>query len=240
MTDPTDSDTRESIASLPAFLRPFPFDYVTRKERRAELRTLLNAPPEPLPEWLTSHREHYNPDDLDNPEVPIKYKRTVIHDDLELINFEAAFETLLDHIAEGKTFTGFVNADPRGLDPGRFKRWIRKDKERLARYEEANLIGTEMLEDMNMMIAEGTHTVEDIERSKLRIATNRDKMKAWNKPRYGDSKQLEITSNSTIDIRALIEQRDNQLLDLTRTYEGELGTITSPVLVEDKTETSEE
>lgn len=186
--------------------------------------------PAPLPDWLTAYSDPTALTKL------VKFPRTVAHVELELMTFEAAFESVLDEIVAGRSVTEFIQNDPRGIDYGRFLRWIKKDKSRTQRYEEAQEIGTEALLERMDRIAEGTDNLEDIERSKLRLAQYKFKVQAWNKRRYGDSKQIDITSTSTIDIRALIEQRDQQLLNLTSIYENEQSSpaLPAPPSLEDE------
>jgi hypothetical protein len=133
-----------------------------------------------LPNWLTAHESS-----MDKTRFPV----TKEHLEMERLTFEAVFETVLDRIVEGQPILSYLKEDPREVDYPRFLRWIRKDPERVARYEEAQEIGTEALLEKMDEIAEGTQSPEDIERSKLRLAQYKFKVQAWNKRRYGGEKE---------------------------------------------------
>ena len=197
---------------------------------REELRSIRKAdvvPPSPLPDWLTA----YTPEEqraMENGTL-VKYPRTKAHMELELQTFDIFFERFLDAVTVGDDLAQTIAGNPHNIDPGRFMRWIKKDPERTSRFEEAQEIATELILSKMDRIAEGVDNMEDIERSKLRLKQYEFKIKAWNKKRYGDTKQLDINMNNVIDIRALIEQRDDQL----RTLEGEYVTVdAAPQLVE--------
>lgn len=136
------------------------------------------------------------------------------------MTFETVFETILDEIVEGRGVKSYLARDPREIDYGRFMRWIDKDSERVKRYEEAQRIGTEaIMEDMDD-IAAGTDSLEEIERSKLRLAQAKFKVQSWNKRKYGDTKQVEMNV-TTISMRDLLDQREEQL----RSLEGEFRVL---------------
>lgn len=63
-------------------------------------------------------------------------------------------------------------------------RWIRADPERLARFREAQEIGTELIEDEMIAIADAENSLEDVARSKLRIDTRKDVLGFRNRKRY--------------------------------------------------------
>ena len=178
--------------------------------------------PTPLPDWLSA-----TPDPADQVRLP-KFPRSKERIEMEEMIFDIFFETFVDAIVTNANPLAVIRADPRGIDPGRFMRWIRRDKTRQERFEEAQEIASELLVYQNDDIAEGADSMEDIERSKLRLKQNEFKIKSWNKRRYGDSKQVDINMNNVIDMRALLDKRDNQL----RTLEGEYATmIDIPALV---------
>lgn len=165
-----------------------------------QVRNEPPAPPTPLPDWLslapTPRQQTSNP----------KYPRTKEELAIEQMTFEAVFEKVLDVIVEGQGVREFLRTDTRRVDYGRFLRWIREDKERLARYEEAQEIGTEAILETMDEIAAGTHSMEDIERSKLRLAQYKFKVQAWNKRRYGTDKETPTPFGSggiTINISAV-------------------------------------
>lgn len=191
----------------------------SNKAFRRENRLLAALPPAPLPDWLSAHP--------DPAAQQVRFKRTPVHRELELITFEAILDKVLEELTMGVPVSTTLAEDVRQPHYGRFQLWLHDDPARLIRYRKAQMVSTEASIEKMDRIAEGTDTLEDIERSKLRLAQEKFKVQTWNRQRYGDSKQVEITNNTTIDIRALIEKRDQQLLNLSSTYENDTTPIPS-------------
>lgn len=167
-----------------------------------------------LPDWLSAHDQSRCPTKLP------RFPRTQEHRELEELQFSTVFEHILDEIISGNSVTAFLRNYPTPINYGRFQRWIRADTSRKALYEEAQEIGTEALLEKMDDIAAGIESLEDIERSKLRLAQYKFKVQAWNKRRYGDLKQVEM-SVTTINPRELLELREQQL----RALDGEFRVI---------------
>jgi hypothetical protein len=191
---------------------PTPFPISNRGEPPPDLSDIPDA--QPLPDWLTAH------DPNTCPTKPPRLPRTKDHIELEELNFATVFETVLDVVIEGGSVVTYLREYPTKINYGRFQKWLRKDKERQRLYEEAQEIGTEALLEKMDEIAAGTDTLEDIERSKLRLAQYKFKVQAWNKRRYGDLKQVELNV-TTVNMRELLDQRENQL----RILDGEFQVI---------------
>lgn len=117
-----------------------------------------------------------------------RYPSTKLEREIEQLVFEALFERVLDQLVEGKAVKNFVESDPRQVSFGRFMRWVRKDPNRKSRYDEAQLIGTEVLAEEMKEIADGTDSPEDVNRSKLRVDTRWRLMQANNREKYGAEK----------------------------------------------------
>ena len=162
--------------------------------------------PATLPDWLST---------APTPEQQIALPRFPITADqvhTEQITFEAAFEPVLDILVEGGSVTKYIENDIRNINYGRFMRWIKKDPTRVQRYEEAQEIGTEALLEKMDRIADGTdNEMEDIDRSKLRLSQYKFKVQSHNKRRYGESKQVELSTTVNIDVRALLDKREQQI-----------------------------
>ncbi len=172
-----------------------------------------------LPSWLSSKPTAEEQADDAFLKVRLqRHPRTREQLELEETVFSVFFERFLEAVAVNEKPKELINNDPRNIDPARFMRWIKKDAERTSRFVEAQEIASEFLVYDCDNIAEGLDTLEDIERSKLRLKQNEFKIKSWNKKRYGDTKQLDINMNASIDIHALLEQRDAQLLTLEGAY----------------------
>jgi len=137
---------------------------------------------------------------------------------LQDAEFMGTFEWVLDRVSVGDTLMAALADDVRDILPEGLLRWIKKDEGRLARYEEAQELGCEVLASQCIEIADGVDSIEDVNRSRLRIETRQKLMKAWNKERYGDIKQVETTVNINLG-EAM--QRANARVG--RVIEGELG-----------------
>lgn len=166
-----------------------------------------------LPSWITSHLSQDDPVQL--------YPRTKEQRELKRLIYDTVLERFLDHISEGGLGMDFIRSDPREISYGDFISWVHRDPQRESRYEEALRIGTAAMAEKIQLIADGIdNPMEDVQRSALRVTTREKLMKAHNRKRYGDKQQVEVTNNTTISIKNLLEERDQQLLEAT-TIEGE-------------------
>lgn len=89
------------------------------------------------------------------------------------------------------------------MEYGRILRWIHKDPEREALYHEAQKIGTEALVEEMIDVANGENSLEDVQRSTLRVNTYKWIISQRNRDRYGDVKKVD--HNVTVDIGKAIE-----------------------------------
>lgn len=116
--------------------------------------------------------------------------------------FEIFFETqVLPQVENGVSINSVIKEDQRNYDYSGFLRWIDKDPERRSRLEEAQRIGTEVLLDECVDIADGVNDngiPEDVQRSKLKIDARMFKIKNWNRKRYGDVKTIEINQQINV------------------------------------------
>ena len=120
------------------------------------------------------------------------------------------FERVIIDLSNGINLKSIVKTDPRGIDPGKFRAWIHRDKERLRRYKEARAIGASAIEDEMIEIADAAHNpLEDVSRSKLKIDTRKDLLKVWDRDTYGDHKRVEVSSTQPVDIDHLENLRNN-------------------------------
>jgi len=116
-----------------------------------------------------------------------------------LDRFEVIFELMLEALTEGISLADFIKdyaqsdiADTHDnpITEGRLRRWIFKDKERIARYEEDMELFTLALNDQNLRISDGknpdgTLSMNDTGRSTLMVKTRKDNMVAFNRKRFG-------------------------------------------------------
>lgn len=116
----------------------------------------------------------------------------------EHTTFATLFERALDGIASGKPLSQVVEEYPVPVDYARMLAWIHKDENRRSRYYEAQAVGAEVVADQMIAISDAADTVEDVQRSTLRINTRKWLLGVWNRKRYGDIKQIDQTV--TIDM----------------------------------------
>lgn len=126
--------------------------------------------------------------------------------------YESAFEQILDKICAGQSLTAALRDDVREFDRSQFVRWINKDPIRRSRYHEAQEIGAEVIAGEMIEIADGTQSLEGVQRSTLRINTRKYLLGVWNRKRYGEVKQVEM--NGTISVTKALEQANSRLLTL--------------------------
>lgn len=162
--------------------------------------------PEEMPDWLTpvspSHDGHNSTSN--NNLQPVTRKQ------LEHTTFENMFEWVLVKIAEGIPLKEILRSDFRQPEYEKFLRWMHTDEARRARYYEAQEIGAEIIASEMLAIADADDSLEDVQRSTLRINTRKWVLGVWNRKRFGDVKQIE--QNVTLDIGAAMAAADQRML----------------------------
>ena len=124
------------------------------------------------------------------------------------------FETVLERVASGISLTETLRTDVRQPDVGAFLRWIHRDSKRKQRYYEAQEIGGEIVADEMISIADATNSLEDVQRSTLRINTRKFLLSVWNKKRFGETKQIEINQSISItDALAAANSRMSEIIE---------------------------
>lgn len=114
------------------------------------------------------------------------------------MQFESMFDHVLEQMAEGKTISHTLSMDMRGYESSVYIDWIKKDPQRTTRYENAQLLYAEKLGSEIIEIADADDTLEDVNRSKLRIDSRKWLMGVYNKRRYGDTKTIELGGSISI------------------------------------------
>ena len=110
------------------------------------------------------------------------------------LTYENFFEGALNRIALGHSLVDISQDDPRSIDTVEFMKWMRKDKERKQRFHEAQEIAAELLVAQTISIAAGENSLEDTNRSTLRVNTN-FKVAAFYAPkRFGAERGLPAAS----------------------------------------------
>lgn len=134
------------------------------------------------------------------------------------VTYLSFFETVLERVANGETLTMIVKEDGRAIDPGKFRQWMHKDSERSARYYEARAIGAEAVEDQLIDISDAVQSLEDVQRSTLKISTRKWLMGVWDRKRYAETKQVQVTTAPPSPDR--LKQLEGRLLLLQRGQQG--------------------
>lgn len=127
--------------------------------------------------------------------------------ELEVKVYESLFETVLDKVAEGMNIKTILNLDGRAIEKGRFIRWIMKDDQRRTRYYAAQQTGAELIFEEMIDIADGSDSLEDVQRSKLRIDTRKWVLGIHDKKRFGE-KSADVNVNINLgEAMAMAAQR---------------------------------
>lgn len=130
-------------------------------------------------------------------------KERIIAEQLKL-TYEIFFENSLELIAGGRNMADLIDESPHGISPGRFRTWLHKDKDRVARLREAQAIGAEAIEDEIMRIIDATDSLEDVQRSKLKLEGRKFLLQTYSKDRYSSEKAPPSMSGGiTINIGAV-------------------------------------
>ena len=143
-----------------------------------------------LPGWLAPEPlPYYHPEVIRTLQQRRENQRRI-----EEITFESLFDDVLDTVREGRMLVNqmFAN-DPRAPSYARFISWVYRDESRRARYEEAQMVGAEVIKQDMLTIADASDSLEDVNRSTLRINTRKWMLGVMDKKRFGDTKQIDQT-----------------------------------------------
>lgn len=113
------------------------------------------------------------------------YPTTKATQELLVQTYESFFERLVEQLAAGELIGDIIQSDPRGINVGHFMTWVMSSSERERRIDEAEKIGARILVGRMVKIATGVDSLEEIERSKLRIDTLWKVAQSHNRNRYG-------------------------------------------------------
>lgn len=154
-----------------------------------------------VPSWLDYQiTQTTSPTQAPAPPLPgptlVKYPRTAEELTLMEITHENFMIAALDRIALGHPLKDIIEDDPRGISMVEFIRWVRKDKDRLAQWREAEEIAAEVLIMQTLGIAEGAGSMEDVNRSSLRVQNNWRVAAAYSPKRFG--KDTAAVSNAGV------------------------------------------
>ena len=159
--------------------------------------------PVEIPSWLAT-----NPSPSAAP-AQMSHKTSLR--ELAYARFEMLFPRIMDRLASGAELSTALGEIDLDLDPGAFRRWIKKDPERLATLKECEELRSEAWADKMVRHALGEYEMEDVQRSKLIVDTYRFRIAADNRRKYGETKTVEL--GGTISVRAALEAAHNRILE---------------------------
>ena len=130
---------------------------------------------------------------------------------LVLVQYEQVFMRAIESIAHGKSLSQVLRDDQRDIDYNDFYRWIKKDPTRKQLFDEAQELRTEFMAGEIIEIADADDSLEDVNRSKLKIDTRKWLMGAHNKKKYGATTSIEMTGG--ISITGALAAANSRILD---------------------------
>lgn len=140
--------------------------------------------------------------------------------------YERVWTDILQEVAAGHTIQNICKDDPAMPSHTQVMSWIMKDDKRKEQYYRAKEIGCQKIEDEILDIADGmcdpNGIPEDVQRSKLRVDARKWLLGVWDRRRYGDTKQLEVTGQ--VDLVSAMERANQRIADLT-IIEGQFDDI---------------
>jgi hypothetical protein len=116
----------------------------------------------------------------------------------ELVTFESCFNRTLETIASGQSLKAALKDYPLPIEYHKFLSWIHKDENRKALYFEAQSVCGEAIFNEMLDIADASDSIEDVQRSTLRINTRKWWLSVINRKRFGETRQIE--QNITVDL----------------------------------------
>ena len=151
-----------------------------------------------LPSWLSVP-------DPRPPKLP-QESRELLH-----TQYEQMFERVIEQVYRGRSLRDLLEDDYRVISYEDFLKWVKRDPMRHERFKEAQESRTEFIAGEILEIADAEDSIEDVQRSKLKIDTRKWLMGAWNKKRYGEVKQVEL--GGSISITEALHQAQMRIVE---------------------------
>ena len=117
---------------------------------------------------------------------------------LALAQYEHIFMRVIESIAHGQSLSQILRDDQRDIDYNDFYRWIKRDPQRNQLFTEAQEMRTEFMAGEIIEIADADDSLEDVQRSRLKIDTRKWLMGAHNRKKYGETKTVELGGSISI------------------------------------------
>ena len=162
-----------------------------------------------LPDWLSAG----DPPPL--PPTPLSIANAKSNRELIYMKFENAFEGVLDKIASGYSLKKALDEDFRQFEAGMFIQWMKKTGDKYSRYVSAKEMRSELWVADLIDIADANDSMEDVQRSRLKIDTRKWIIASDNRKVYGDTKVIDIGGQiSILGALAAANSRTIELLDV--------------------------
>lgn len=166
---------------------------------------------EVVPDWLASSDAAPPPDHTD-PYLPAPYpSNKEAQRQLTLTQYPIIFERMIERVYAGEYMENFIREDVREFEVESFDQWIKADKGRRDRYKEARKARAHVTISKTIEIADAEDSMEDVQRSKLKIDTRWRQAVADNREYYGDTTKIQM--NSTIEVK---KSREDTLKELSK------------------------
>lgn len=187
--------TAPLIDGMPEFLKP---------TRTAQSRKLpLDPNPPSLPDWLSAPEPIHTPSKVNQKAVA-----SWLHE-----QYKAVLPRVLERICSGATLTKVLEDDYRGIDPGAFMHWVKKNPQYHELYKEAKEVRTESWVGRIVTHAEGTVTMDDVQRSKLIVDTYKWLIECDDRKSYGKTQQINVAGS--ISITDALKQAQSRVIEGT-------------------------
>lgn len=136
------------------------------------------------------------------------------------IQFEITFDHILDKICDGISLRDIFEEDKRGLTVKDFLRWVRKDETRKEKFNEALEINAEVITSEIKDIADAVGSLEDVQRSTLRINARKHLASVYYRKKYGDVKQVQHSGQISVlqalrDAESRLIEADYEMVETT-------------------------
>lgn len=128
-----------------------------------------------VPDWMLDEQE-------------VRKRSLVAMKELTDVEYSTAFEHVLVNMSDGTPIADILREYHTKIDPKKFLAWIFNDKDRKRRYYTQKEIGAEAIEEQILKIADAAdNSLEDVQRSKLRVDARFRVLGYRDKKRFGNT-----------------------------------------------------
>ena len=179
-----------------------------------------------VPEWLTPQPAVTGISVSDSPVPAVIPDAATAKRELTLVQYPIVFERAIERIRAGEFMENFIREDIREFEFESFDLWIKQDRERKERLKAAIEARSHVIVAGTFSIADGTDSMEDTQRSKLRIDNAWRKVVADNRKYYGESTKIEM--NQTVEVKQSREELLKNAMKFQQTVRDQASGVYSP------------